>query len=347
MRQMPSSTLDLLSGARRCGAEPIRVALDDVPERERPGIYREMFRHLVCCIDAEPLRDAQLEVDVVVQAFPGVRLCTGRIQGARNARKGSALADGKDGIWLVINLRGTYQVSLAGNELVLGDGEATLVSLADPFEVLRDAPGSMLVLGVPRRRLSQLVPDLEGHFLRRIPHRAQALRLLIDYVTVMQDKETIAESRLQERAATHIEDLIALVLGPNRDAAEAVEAGGLRAARLYALKSDIAANLGRADLSIGVLAARHRCSPRLIQRLFEAEGVTFSEYLMAQRLARAYRVLSDSHLAGVKVATIAHDMGFSDLSYFNRVFRRRYGAVPSDVRAQAEKRAARLMQAGP
>ncbi|RVC16943.1 AraC family transcriptional regulator, partial [Mesorhizobium sp. M7A.F.Ca.AU.002.02.1.1] len=29
--------------------------------------------------------------------------------------------------------------------------------------------------------------------------------------------------------------------------------------------------------------------------------------------------------------------GFNDLSYFNRAFRRRYGATPSDVRAAALK----------
>jgi methylphosphotriester-DNA--protein-cysteine methyltransferase len=29
------------------------------------------------------------------------------------------------------------------------------------------------------------------------------------------------------------------------------------------------------------------------------------------------------------------DIGFGDLSYFNRAFRRRYGASPSDVRARA------------
>jgi AraC-like DNA-binding protein len=35
------------------------------------------------------------------------------------------------------------------------------------------------------------------------------------------------------------------------------------------------------------------------------------------------------------VSSIALDAGFGDISYFNRAFRRRYGATPSDVRAQA------------
>jgi AraC-like DNA-binding protein len=33
------------------------------------------------------------------------------------------------------------------------------------------------------------------------------------------------------------------------------------------------------------------------------------------------------------VSSIAYDVGFGDLSYFNRCFRRTYGATPSDVRS--------------
>ena len=37
------------------------------------------------------------------------------------------------------------------------------------------------------------------------------------------------------------------------------------------------------------------------------------------------------------VLIVVDDAGFSDLSYFYRVFRRRYGASPSDVRAQVRR----------
>jgi AraC-like DNA-binding protein len=38
----------------------------------------------------------------------------------------------------------------------------------------------------------------------------------------------------------------------------------------------------------------------------------------------------------VKIATIALDAGFGDLSYFNRTFRRRFGVAPSELRAAAD-----------
>ena len=72
-----------------------------------------------------------------------------------------------------------------------------------------------------------------------------------------------------------------------------------------------------------------------LQRLFESEGTTFTEYVTQQRLARAYRTLSDPRLLDRTVTAIAFDVGFGNLSYFNRLFRRAYGATPSDVRAAA------------
>jgi AraC-like DNA-binding protein len=67
------------------------------------------------------------------------------------------------------------------------------------------------------------------------------------------------------------------------------------------------------------------------------EGTTFTEYVVAQRLARAHRMLIDPRCDGEKISTVAYDCGFGDVSYFNRVFRRSYGAAPSDVRAQARQ----------
>src|SRR5215510_12826016 len=70
-------------------------------------------------------------------------------------------------------------------------------------------------------------------------------------------------------------------------------------------------------------------------RLFESEGTTFTEYVLAQRLVRAHRLLTDARYAGEKISAIALDAGFGDVSYFNRVFRRRYGVAPSELRVGA------------
>ena len=73
---------------------------------------------------------------------------------------------------------------------------------------------------------------------------------------------------------------------------------------------------------------------RYLQRLFEADGITFTEFVLSARLARVYRMLNDRRFAKHAINAIAFDAGFSHLSHFNRTFRRRYGTAPSDMRAQ-------------
>jgi AraC-like DNA-binding protein len=107
------------------------------------------------------------------------------------------------------------------------------------------------------------------------------------------------------------------------------------AARLRTIKADIASNLGDCELNVNGVAARHGVTPRYVQKLFASEGATFSEYVLGRRLATAYRLLADPHFAHRSISSIAFDLGFSDLSYFNRTFRRRHEATPTEVRTQA------------
>jgi AraC-like DNA-binding protein len=85
------------------------------------------------------------------------------------------------------------------------------------------------------------------------------------------------------------------------------------------------------------LAARHCVTPRYVQTLFEGEGTTFSQFLRGERLARVHRMLRDPRHAGHSISGIAYDAGFGDLSHFNRAFRRRYGATPSEMRAASHE----------
>jgi AraC-like DNA-binding protein len=48
--------------------------------------------------------------------------------------------------------------------------------------------------------------------------------------------------------------------------------------------------------------------------------------------------MSDPRQAEQTLTAIAFAVGFGDLSYFNRTFRRRFGATPSDIRAAARLR---------
>jgi AraC-like DNA-binding protein len=123
-----------------------------------------------------------------------------------------------------------------------------------------------------------------------------------------------------------------LALGATRDGAAIAGERGMRAARLKAVKDDLAANPG---LRLAALAARQRVTPRYVQLLFEEAGTTFTAYARDERLSRAHRMLVDPRYASWTISAIAYEAGFGDLSHFSHVFRRRYGATPSEVRAES------------
>ncbi|WP_079545515.1 helix-turn-helix domain-containing protein [Bradyrhizobium lablabi] len=68
-----------------------------------------------------------------------------------------------------------------------------------------------------------------------------------------------------------------------------------------------------------------------------AQAFTPSAPPLRERLARAHTALTDPRVANRPISNIAFANGFGDLSYFNRTFRRRYAASPSEVREAAKR----------
>jgi transcriptional regulator GlxA family with amidase domain len=212
------------------------------------------------------------------------------------------------------------------------------MNVAEAGWIASPRPMRFCGLWVHRARLEPRVARLDDRVLKPIAADTEAMRYLIGYVRHLEEQQSLVDPTLAQLAAVHLRDLFVLVLGARRDAAILAQGRGLRAARLQAIKRYIAANFGDGGLDVGRVAARHRLTPRNVQRLFESEGTTFSEFLLNQRLARVHQMLTDPACARWTVSAIALEAGFGDVSYFNRRFRRRYALRPSDVRATALER---------
>jgi AraC-like DNA-binding protein len=168
--------------------------------------------------------------------------------------------------------------------------------------------------------------------MRVIPGHCEALRLLTNYAGILRQGSAPMAPELRQLVSIHIHDLIAVALGATRDGVAVAEGRGLRAARLRAVKAHILANLGNSNLTVNLVALRQGVTPRYVQMLFEAEGVTFSEFVLGRRLMRVYRELCDPRVNHTSISGFAIAAGFGDLSYFNRTFRRRFGMSPSELR---------------
>jgi AraC-like DNA-binding protein len=319
------------------GAPFFRFSTDDMLSRDRAAAVREMHERCVLPVKPEPiepLSDQSVRVNITQWALPGLGMMSGTLCGLRQEIKPENSAPtGANDVFLAFNLAGVSVVTRQCDRVVVGDGDAFLaIRGAKGFSVARPKSVRFIGLRFPVRALSPLVPNLDAAGVRMIPRDASALKLLRRYVGLIAQESALASFELQQAAATHVYDLAAVTLGTTADRAELARMRGVRAARLETIKADIIAHLDAENLNIAAVAARHGVTQRYLQKLFETQGISFSEFVVGQRLAKAHRMLTNPLYSHRAISNLAYDVGFNDLSYFNRAFRRRYGSTPSDVR---------------
>jgi AraC-like DNA-binding protein len=220
-------------------------------------------------------------------------------------------------------------------------GRGLDIRAGDGFGILQNETASLeyrelsqVTVLVPRAALAPLVPNIEGAAVQAIRRETPALRLLQAYLAALRKENGIADSHLRRVVSNNIRDLVAVVVGAGRDGEVHGNGRGVRAARLQAMKSEISENPG---LRLAELAKRQRVTPRYVQMLFEEDGTTFTNYVLEQRLRCAHAMLVDIRRDHWTIGAIAFHAGFGDLSYFNRKFKDRFGATPSQIRVEAQR----------
>jgi AraC-like DNA-binding protein len=293
--------------------------------------FREEFGRQLYRIELEPSPDAPFKIDATSRVLPNLAISASSRSPMRTSHRGHL----DDDLSMLVVQAGDIALQFGGEEVALTGNMATLGR--NDVAATLDMQSNVQMLSIRLRRqliepLVQNLSDLRGVAIIR---DKQALRLLLGYIDALDQEEALVAFDTQHLVTTHVHELAAMAFGMTSDALAVAENRGVRAARLAAVKMDILSNLHRPDLSVTSVAARQGVTPRYVYTLLETEGATFSEYVIAQRLMRAHRMLSDPRFEGHSINSIALSVGFGDLSYFNRSFRRRYGATPSDVRGQA------------
>lgn len=94
-------------------------------------------------------------------------------------------------------------------------------------------------------------------------------------------------------------------------------------------QSYVLRNLGE-NIVLGEAAKYCYVSDSHLSRLFtEVAGTTFTEFILQTRIRRAIELLQDSENP---VKHVCYMVGFRDVSYFGRIFRRYVGMSPSEYR---------------
>ncbi|MFD1330822.1 helix-turn-helix transcriptional regulator [Methylopila musalis] len=201
------------------------------------------------------------------------------------------------------------------------------VSTREPLEIQLPEGGRLDCACLPAHAPGVATAPIADLLMRTLPHDFLPLQLLTSYAGYLL-RRAPRDPREASLMVAHFYALLPLVADVSGESP--ADAPG----RANAVKARIERGLTDAALSLADIAADEGVTCRTVQKLFSREGTTFSRYVLERRLERAKAEIMLSPI-GVPINRIAYDVGFNDLSYFNRTFRKRYGLSPSDLRRTA------------
>jgi AraC-like DNA-binding protein len=231
---------------------------------------------------------------------------------------------------LVFLLSGRARIqACAGNATVeVGRGDLFLLDTAAVREVQWSAH-SDLCLQLPEycRRMR---PDLEAGTRAVIPiNDAVIAKPLKAMLRLLASRGGDLDATTRERTLQSLVDMTMLGLsspplrvGPTHDD---------RDSPLVKAQRYLRSNFHRTDLSVDEVATAMACSRTTLYRLFAASSLTVMGYLRETRLQRCRAALAASP-AQANIGRIAYQHGFIDLHAFTRLFKRRFGVTPGQVR---------------
>jgi AraC-like DNA-binding protein len=308
-----------------------RIATDDAAA-EPLALVRGAFRRTLFEIEIAPAPAGPFYWRGVLRRLPGLALATAVSSGARVTRM-PAPGEGDDLI-LTVAVDGRLELRQGERATILRTGELAVSKSREPSICARDPHARSIELRIPLHVVAPIGRELDIILATAIA-APEPLAMLRRYVDGLLDSCGLEQADTLNLAVAHVHETVSYILGAARERVEAEKVRGPAAARLRAIKADIVENVCSRELTIVSIAARHQVTPRYVRKLFEGEGVTFSEFVLARRLARARRMLADVRQDAETISAIAFACGFGDLSYFNRVFRRQYRATPTAVREAA------------
>jgi AraC-like DNA-binding protein len=301
----------------------------EVPHAERFPAWRSLLNRWLLNADVEPAGRRPFHAGAYLRVLPDVRFGWGTLGGSVYRRSRANVARDNDDLFLVVNLAGRMTALRRDDEIALSPGDGYPMSCSQTDGCGWPEGVELLCLRFRPEAVAPLSGNPSPRVGRKIPGENEKLRLLTRYVRLLDESEPLESADARALVTRHICDLAALAVGAAGDDSEFAHERSLHDVRLRAVSAHIDKRIS-ATLSLEGVAASLGISPRTVQRLFERQGTSFSEFVLARRLARAHASLAAGN--GRPIGDIAMACGFGDISYFNRSFRARYGATPSDIR---------------
>ncbi|WP_051852303.1 helix-turn-helix domain-containing protein [Streptomyces aureocirculatus] len=243
----------------------------------------------------------------------------------------------RNDVYLGVHVRGSVTVHHERAKTLLEPNDLVFCDPARQHLLRFGEDCRMIFFRVPRCYLG--VTESELNQVLGVPvHGGEGVGALVsDFLTGLAAEAEFRRSTIGDRrarTAVHLLSVLVMELLAPGTTDEADDASETVNEMLSRIRAHIEEHLMDPDLSPESIARAHHISVRYLQKLFQNDGSTVTQWVRQRRLEFCRLELGRSHRRST-MAAVAHRWGFSSPSHFSRTFRGAYGMSPSEWQALA------------
>ena len=242
----------------------------------------------------------------------------------------------EDNLLVLLQRKGKVNISHQGHDVKVTEGSACFIDTTHSYHMEVSEPIDQIILTVKRGRALSLGRGIHSKLLSRSPISCSdgKAKLVDSMLSALCESGNAVDGgqayRILDIATDIMLDHIGNTLFPER----LPFTGSKRKQLLETIKAYIEGHLCEDWLTPDTLSAQFSITRRYMDSLFADESMTTSKYITQRRISRAAALLRLPDYQHMTISVIAYNVGFNDLSYFNRLFKARFGTTPKAFRSR-------------
>jgi acetamidase/formamidase/AraC-like DNA-binding protein len=235
-------------------------------------------------------------------------------------------------IWLALHCEGEAVLSEAGRSATVAVGDLVYGTAGAPAELLFASRFRQLLVRIPRAAIAARLVAPPAPRVGQLSGRSGLGRVFAQLLAAVADSLETLDAEAIRPIEVALAEFLSVSLAADRELGTLIGATAAQTATLNRICQTIEARLGDPELALAAVAAQEGVSMRYLQKLFEAAGTSFGDYVRQRRLEHCRLDLMNPLYARQSVTAICFRWGFNDAAAFSRAFRERFGEPPRRYR---------------
>lgn len=243
------------------------------------------------------------------------------------------IARARDNCLLICRqLKGTVRLEQNLQQTVLEAGQFAVIDPRRPYTADFPLQSKMLIAKIPRRLLEQRCGPIADISMRVVERDSGIGELTSDLLVLLPRHVSALDASTATTVGSHALDLVALSLLSKLRGDDTHSRSFARKMALAKVRAVIELKLGEPALTPSDVAVGAGISLRYAQALLAEDGTSIAGLIRERRLYHCERALMSARRLHRTISEIAFAWGFTDLTNFGRLFKKRYGLSPREYR---------------